>query len=226
MKDHKKMAKSLMSYGVDLSSSSDDGDDDNDGEEDTFEAADNEENGGTSGSHGSEGDDVSARKRQKMSSIEEVDTVVSTSSTSGFDAKKPLNPLGEGSSKDASTVDSEDPAISTKTTDNSNNTTASPTIITTSPKAATATTKAAETTQETKDTPPTIDLNSLDLSAYQSLQQLQSLGLDPLKELLKRRGVKCGGTLVERAERLWTVKDLQDHQIPPQLLAGKSKAKK
>jgi splicing factor 3A subunit 3 len=52
----------------------------------------------------------------------------------------------------------------------------------------------------------------LDLSAYSSWEELASLGLDRLKSALMALGLKCGGTLEERAMRLFQTKGkrLQD----------------
>lgn len=41
----------------------------------------------------------------------------------------------------------------------------------------------------------------LDLSAFSSWEELASLGLDRLKSALMALGLKCGGTLEERAQR-------------------------
>ncbi|XP_032419096.1 splicing regulator SDE2 isoform X2 [Xiphophorus hellerii] len=59
----------------------------------------------------------------------------------------------------------------------------------------------------------------LDLSSVPSVQQLESLGLEVLKEELMRRGLKCGGTLSERAARLYSVRGLSPDRIDPALLA-------
>lgn len=66
----------------------------------------------------------------------------------------------------------------------------------------------------------------LDLSSVSSVQQLESLGLDVLKEELMSRGLKCGGTLPERAARLFAVRGLSPDQIDPALLAKPTKTKK
>jgi len=60
----------------------------------------------------------------------------------------------------------------------------------------------------------------------ESVQQLTALGLDCLKVALQSRGLKCGGTLEERAERLFAVKGLKQHQIDPALFAKPAKGKK
>ena len=48
----------------------------------------------------------------------------------------------------------------------------------------------------------------LDLSAFQSWEELASLGLDRLKSGLMALGLKCGGTLEERAQRLFMTKGM------------------
>lgn len=60
----------------------------------------------------------------------------------------------------------------------------------------------------------------LDLSAFSSPEELASLGLDRLKSALMALGIKCGGTLEERAHRLFSTKGKQD--IDPSLMAKKT----
>lgn len=59
----------------------------------------------------------------------------------------------------------------------------------------------------------------LDLSAFSSWEELASLGLDRLKSALMALGIKCGGTLEERAQRLFSTKGKQT--IDATLLAKK-----
>lgn len=66
---------------------------------------------------------------------------------------------------------------------------------------------------------------SLDLNLYDSADALAQLGLEVLKAALVARGMKCGGSLKERAERLYSVKALQPDQIPSNLLAKPMKKK-
>ncbi|XP_070842784.1 splicing regulator SDE2 [Chaetodon trifascialis] len=66
----------------------------------------------------------------------------------------------------------------------------------------------------------------VDLSTMSSVDQLESLGLDALKEELMSRGLKCGGTLTERAARLFSVRGLTPDQIDPVLLAKPGKTKR
>ncbi|XP_071455361.1 splicing factor 3A subunit 3 [Hetaerina americana] len=57
----------------------------------------------------------------------------------------------------------------------------------------------------------------LDLSAFSSWEELASLGLDRLKSALMALGLKCGGTLEERAQRLFSTKGKKS--LDPSLLA-------
>ncbi|KAG5182382.1 hypothetical protein JKP88DRAFT_199316 [Tribonema minus] len=59
----------------------------------------------------------------------------------------------------------------------------------------------------------------LDLSLYHAAEDLMPLGLDRLKEALEALGLKCGGTLQQRAERLMAVKGKKPSEIDPKLLA-------
>lgn len=63
----------------------------------------------------------------------------------------------------------------------------------------------------------------LDLSAFSSPEELASLGLDRLKSALMALGIKCGGTLEERAQRLFSTKG-QRH-IDPSLMAKQNKSR-
>jgi len=66
-----------------------------------------------------------------------------------------------------------------------------------------------------------IDYPSIDLSEFDSAEKLHSLGLDHLKHALESHGLKCGGTLEQRAERLFSVKGLKPKDYPKKLLAAK-----
>lgn len=57
----------------------------------------------------------------------------------------------------------------------------------------------------------------LDLSAFDSPEELASLGLDRLKSALMALGLKCGGTLHERAERLFLTKGRSLAELPAEL---------
>uniref|UniRef100_A0A3B4GFN2 SDE2 telomere maintenance homolog n=1 Tax=Pundamilia nyererei TaxID=303518 RepID=A0A3B4GFN2_9CICH len=69
-------------------------------------------------------------------------------------------------------------------------------------------------------------LQQLDLLSAASVEQLESLGLDVLKKELMSRGLKCGGTLSERAARLFAIRGLSADEIDPLLLAKPTKPKK
>lgn len=68
--------------------------------------------------------------------------------------------------------------------------------------------------------------HSVVLENVSSAKELEALGLDRLKIELMARGLKCGGTVQERALRLYSVKGLSSDQINPALLARPTKAKK
>lgn len=59
----------------------------------------------------------------------------------------------------------------------------------------------------------------LDLAAFSSAQELMSLGLDRLKSALMALGLKCGGTLEERARRLFATKGVPLEKLDPSLFA-------
>nr|XP_046233694.1 replication stress response regulator SDE2 [Scatophagus argus] len=68
--------------------------------------------------------------------------------------------------------------------------------------------------------------HQLCLSSVSSVDQLEALGLDVLKEELMSRGLKCGGALAEHAARLFAVRGLTPDQIDPALLAKPGKTKR
>ncbi|KAK6300180.1 hypothetical protein J4Q44_G00282780 [Coregonus suidteri] len=72
---------------------------------------------------------------------------------------------------------------------------------------------------------PTWEDGPLDLQAVHSDKELETLGLDRLKAELIARGMKCGGTLSERAARLFSTMGLSAEDIDPALLAKPSKGK-
>ncbi|VDN04885.1 unnamed protein product [Thelazia callipaeda] len=67
------------------------------------------------------------------------------------------------------------------------------------------------------------DFENVDLTNYDSAKQLESLGLDHLKHALQVRGLKCGGSLSERALRLYSVKNLEPEDYPKSIRAGSKK---
>lgn len=70
------------------------------------------------------------------------------------------------------------------------------------------------------------DVEPIDLLAFSSAAEMEALGLDKLKMQLMALGLKCGGTLQERAARLFSVRGLSRDQIDPSLFAKPSKGKK
>ena len=66
---------------------------------------------------------------------------------------------------------------------------------------------------------------SLDLSAFFSPEELMSLGLDRLKSALQALGLKCGGTLEERAQRLFSTKGVPLERLDPALKARTKQGK-
>ncbi|XP_058921750.1 splicing regulator SDE2 isoform X1 [Kogia breviceps] len=71
-----------------------------------------------------------------------------------------------------------------------------------------------------------IGQETVDLLAFSSVAEVELLGLEKLKCELTARGLKCGGTLQERAARLFSVRGLAKEQIDPALFAKPSKGKK
>ncbi|XP_012502122.1 PREDICTED: splicing factor 3A subunit 3 [Propithecus coquereli] len=65
----------------------------------------------------------------------------------------------------------------------------------------------------------------LDLSAFSSWEELASLGLDRLKSALLALGLKCGGTLEERAQRLFSTKGKSLESLDTSLFAKNPKSK-
>lgn len=59
----------------------------------------------------------------------------------------------------------------------------------------------------------------LDLSAFSSPEELASLGLDRLKSALMALGLKCGGTLEQRSQRLFATKGTRRSDLDPSLFA-------
>jgi splicing factor 3A subunit 3 len=63
---------------------------------------------------------------------------------------------------------------------------------------------------------------ALRLGMFNSSQELEALGLDRLKEGLEALELKCGGTLQDRAQRLWSVRGKKISEIPAKLKKKKS----
>ncbi len=75
------------------------------------------------------------------------------------------------------------------------------------------------------------DLNSnsrvsIDLDRFDSPSDLTACGLIRLRDELKLRGCKCGGTLYDRAARLYSLKGLEPLQYPPEVLFNAKGKKK
>jgi hypothetical protein len=66
----------------------------------------------------------------------------------------------------------------------------------------------------------------LDLSKFSAAQELEVLGLDRLKEELQERGLKCGGSLGERAARLFLLKSIPLEKLDKKVFAKPAPGKK
>jgi hypothetical protein len=64
-----------------------------------------------------------------------------------------------------------------------------------------------------------VKAEALDLESYQSAQELEVLGMDRLKGALMALQVKCGGSLSERAARLFSLKGLERRDYPSKVRA-------
>ncbi len=65
----------------------------------------------------------------------------------------------------------------------------------------------------------------LRLGMFGDVKELEALGMDRLKEALEAAGLKCGGTLQERAGRLWSVRGKKAQDYPPSIVAKAKKRK-
>ncbi|KAL6311538.1 hypothetical protein AAG906_005277 [Vitis piasezkii] len=61
----------------------------------------------------------------------------------------------------------------------------------------------------------------LNFDDFSSAAEMEVLGLERLKSELQERGLKCGGTLQERAARLFLLKTIPLEKLPKKLLAKK-----
>jgi splicing factor 3A subunit 3 len=66
---------------------------------------------------------------------------------------------------------------------------------------------------------------ALRLGLFNHPSELEALGMERLKEALEAMGLKCGGTLKDRAERLWSVRGKKPEEIPQKLKAKPSASK-
>jgi len=72
--------------------------------------------------------------------------------------------------------------------------------------------------------PKPAEPEALDLGPYSDAKSLEALGPDRLKSALMALGLKCGGTLQQRAERLMSVKGKTKEEIDPKLFAKPAKS--
>ena len=63
------------------------------------------------------------------------------------------------------------------------------------------------------------DSEALRLGMFNSPAELEVLGMERLKSALKAVGLKCGGTLSDRAQRLWSIRGKKAEDIPAKLKA-------
>jgi len=61
------------------------------------------------------------------------------------------------------------------------------------------------------------DQEPIDINSYSTVLEIEFLGMERLKVELYRLGIKCGGSLPERAKRLFSLKGLSRDQIPKKL---------
>ena len=66
----------------------------------------------------------------------------------------------------------------------------------------------------------------VDLKQYKNAVDMEVLGMDVLKAELMARGVKCGGTIRDRSDRLYSIRDLNTKDIPKHLKAKKKRIKR
>ncbi|XP_051980128.1 replication stress response regulator SDE2-like isoform X2 [Xyrauchen texanus] len=158
----------------------------------------------------------------------------STSSSSCLAPCSPTNILGtEGLEREAeieytqigSTEDEKEPMPNTEELEMEEKKEYTPIGSTEDEKVLKPNTEAQNCPADSSQTPELVE-GPLDLLSVSGVEQLESLGLERLKKELMERGMKCGGTLQERAARLFSVKGLIPDQIDPVLLAKPSKGKK
>ncbi|XP_055339644.1 splicing factor 3A subunit 3-like [Paramacrobiotus metropolitanus] len=61
----------------------------------------------------------------------------------------------------------------------------------------------------------------LDLRSFSAVEEIMELGMERLKSALMALGMKCGGTLEERAKRLWSTRGKSPAEIDASLLVAK-----
>lgn len=80
--------------------------------------------------------------------------------------------------------------------------------------------------KESSSTERKAESQPLRLGMFNSPEELEVLGIDRLKEALEAIGLKCGGSLKERAQRLWSVRGKKAEDIPEKLKAKPSAGQK
>lgn len=78
--------------------------------------------------------------------------------------------------------------------------------------------EAASSSSGSVETGPVPEHNPIDLSQFSSAKDLEGAGAETLKNELMRLGLKCGGPIDQRAERLWLTKGVEDLSSLPQKL--------
>eukprot|EP00298_Acanthocystis_sp_HF-20_P001997 c12473_g1_i1.p1 GENE.c12473_g1_i1~~c12473_g1_i1.p1 ORF type:complete len:520 (-),score=199.78 c12473_g1_i1:41-1600(-) len=78
------------------------------------------------------------------------------------------------------------------------------------------------TSPNTQNDFPTSKEDLINLENILSIEELKEFGAEKLKDELQKRGLKCGGSLEERAIRLLSIKGLNYSDIPLNLKVGKS----
>ncbi len=66
----------------------------------------------------------------------------------------------------------------------------------------------------------------VDPTEYASAEELESVGPVRIKASLQALGLKCGGTLQERAQRLFSIRGKQPEEIDPSLFAKTTRQRK
>jgi len=79
---------------------------------------------------------------------------------------------------------------------------------------------------EESQSPKEVDKSGIDLDKFSSPEELETLGLEILKLELQKRGLLCGGSLKERAGRLFSIKGKSLNSIDPKLLAKPNQPKR
>lgn len=64
----------------------------------------------------------------------------------------------------------------------------------------------------------------LRLGMFNTQEELVALGTERLREALDALGLKCGGTIQDRAARLWSVRGISEQDIPQKLKAKRNAA--